>query len=440
METQTDGFLTNFWQKNRIIFKGFLIAILALLLLIPAAFVTDLVRERQNRQQEAVEEISSKWAGVQTIAGPVICLPYLHPQKDDKGNIVNIQKTAYFLPENLKIQSTLEPEERSRGIYKVVVYSSDIQLSGRFGALDIPSLGIPSTNFLWNEAYILFALDDVRGIKEEVRITLGANKFELVPGRQEDAQFQNALTAKINLSVNDTMVERSFALDLKLRGSRQLSFLPLGKKTTVNVTSQWPDPSFNGSYLPDSRNVSSKGFDATWNVLYLNRNFPQQWRDRVYELNKASFGVDLIVPIDAYQKSMRSVKYALLCIVLTFTAFLLIELIYARPIHPFQYVLIGFALILFYTLLVSISEYLSFNMAYLIATVATVSLVTIFVRSVLQSQRIASFICLILLLLYGFIFVLIQSQDYALLMGSVGLFITLALVMYFSRKAKWEHN
>ncbi len=440
METNSTAFITSFWQKNRIIFKGILIAFLALLLLVPANMVQDLVRERQSRQQEAVDEISSKWAGTQTIAGPVICLPYLQPQKDDKGNLVNLQKVAYFLPEELDINSTIHPEERSRGIYKVIVYSGDLTLKGRFGKMDIASLGIPDGNLLWNEAYMLFALDDVRGIREEVRVNLGGTNYELVPGQQDNPQFKNSLTARIAINAADSLESLPFNLDFKLRGSRSMAFLPLGKKTHVRMSSPWPDPSFNGSYLPDTRTVNSKGFEAEWNVLYLNRNFPQQWRDKVYELEKSGFGVDLLVPVDIYQKSMRSVKYALLCIVLTFTAFLLIELIYGRPIHAFQYVLVGFALILFYTLLLSVSEYLSFNLAYLLATIATVSLVTLFVRSVLQSSRIASFICLVLLLLYGFIFVLIQSQDYALLMGSVGLFITLALVMYFSRKAKWQYN
>jgi inner membrane protein len=215
-----------------------------------------------------------------------------------------------------------------------------------------------------------------------------------------------------------------------------LHFLPFGKRTTVNISSPWSDPSFTGNYLPDNRVVNNQGFNANWKVLYMNRNFPQQWKGNMNGLEESAFGVDLLVPVDSYLKSERTVKYAILCIVLTFTAFLMIELIYTKSIHAFQYILVGFALCLFYTLLISISEYLNFNTAYLIAAIATVAMIYLYVRSVFDSNRIASFIGLTLVFMYGFIYLLIQSQDYALLMGSIGLFLTLGLVMYFSRKAK----
>ena len=201
--------------------------------------------------------------------------------------------------------------------------------------------------------------------------------------------------------------------------------------------SSWNNPSFTGNYLPDVRNVKDSGFAASWKVLYLNRNYPQQWKDKTYDLGASSFGVNLIVPVDAYQQTTRSVKYAILCIVLTFAAFFLIELIYTKTIHSLQYVLVGFALCIFYTLLLSFSEYISFNSAYFIAAVATILLIAWYVKSILQSSKMAVFIACLLTVMYGFIFILIQLQDYALLMGSIGLFTTLGIVMYFSRKIKW---
>lgn len=438
METQQQGWLSSYWQRNRIVFKGFLIAFLVLLLLIPTSFIQELIRERQNRLHEASDEISSKWAGSQTIAGPLICIPYMETVKDSKGNLVEVKEYAYFLPEDLKINGSLQPEQRSRGIYKVIVYTSDINITGSFGNFDLTKLGIDPSKALTTEAFVIFSLNDIRGIKEEMKLNLNGKTYELIPGNTAGTLFKSSLSAKINLSELDSANPKSFSMKLNLRGSHALNFQPFGKRTEVNLSSTWDSPSFNGSYLPDSRTVSEKGFSSNWKILYINRNYPQQWTGGTIDLEASSFGVDLLIPVDSYLKTERSVKYALLCIILTFTAFLLIELIYNKSIHAFQYILVGFALCLFYTLLLSISEYLGFNVSYLIAAIATIAMITIFVRSVFGSNKIATFIALTLVFMYGFTFILIQSQDYALLMGSIGLFLILGLIMYFSRKAKLQ--
>jgi inner membrane protein len=212
----------------------------------------------------------------------------------------------------------------------------------------------------------------------------------------------------------------------------------MGRETKVEAISSWPDPSFTGGYLPDLRTVRDSGFVANWRVLALNRKFPQQWKGGTYDLGSAAFGVSLIVPVDTYQQTTRSVKYAILIILLTFTAFFLIEWIYRRPIHSLQYILVGFALCLFYTLLLSFAEYIGFNAAYGVAAAATIALITWYVGSMLRSAGMCLFIALMLCVQYGFVFTLIQLQDYALLMGSIGLFISLATVMYFSRKIRWN--
>jgi len=435
-ETKPESFLSTFWERNRMLFKGFLIAILVLMLLIPTVLIQELIRERKGRQLEAIEEVSSKWASTQTIAGPVIGIPFMESVKDEKGNIEQVKQFAYFLPESLSISGDMLPEERSRGIYKVIVYTSNLKINGQFGKADMASLGIDPAAIVPNEAIIIFPIDDLRGIKEELRLTLNDSTYELIPGKIPGNVFGNLLMAKI--SIGDMNQSKPFSLSLNLRGSKSLSFLPFGKTTNVSIASKWRDPSFAGNYLPDQRQVSDQGFKADWKVLYMNRNYPQQWIGTNPDIKSSAFGVDLLVPVDAYLKSERSVKYAILCIVLTFTAFLMIELIYSKSIHPFQYILVGFALCIFYTLLISISEYLQFNTAYVISAIATVAMITLYVRSVFQSTRISGFIALTLVFMYSFIYVLIQSQDYALLMGSIGLFLTLALVMYFSRKAKLQ--
>jgi inner membrane protein len=436
MENNTINTVNSFWERNRIILKGFLITALVILLLIPTFLIQGLINEREGRQHEAVAEVSSKWANAQTVTGPVISIPYLYNTTDAKGNMVRARSDLFFLPSKLDIQSKVVPEERKRGIYKVIVYTSQLQLKGRFPAFDVKSLNVTREDVLWNEASVFFDVSDVRGLKEEVMLNWLGSSIGLAPAKFSNRQFKSSLSAALPL--NDSIIGNGgeFSLSLDLKGSEDLQFVPVGKETSVNVQSKWPDPSFNGNFLPDERVINDSGFSASWKVLYLNRNYPQQWKDATYELEKSSFGVSLLVPVDAYQKSSRSVKYAILCILLTFTAFLLIELIYNKVIHSLQYVLVGFALCIFYTLLLSISEYIVFNAAYLIAAIATIALITLYVKSILQSGRMALFIGLTLTILYGFMFVLIQSQDYALLMGSVGLFIIIALVMYFSRRIR----
>ena len=284
------------------------------------------------------------------------------------------------------------------------------------------------------------ALIDVQGLKEEMTLHLAGNTLDLVPAKFSTDQFKNALSASLPVSLAGAHGPLDFSATVQLKGSGDLLFVPAGKVTTVKAASSWPDPSFAGSYLPDLRTVKDSGFSADWKVLYLNRNYPQQWKNDVHEMDGSAFGVNLILPVDVYQQTTRSVKYSILIILLTFTAFFLIEWVYRRSIHSLQYVLVGLALCLFYTLLLSFSEYIGFNKAYLMAALATIVLIAWYVRSILRSGKMSLFVGALLTLLYGFIFTLIQLQDYALLMGSIGLFITLGVVMYFSRKIKWTEE
>lgn len=449
-----ENIITNFWNRNKIILKSFWIGILILLLLIPTMFIQNLVSERQQRQQEAISEISSRWAGAQTLTGPVIGIPYTETVTDG-STPRNVKRWAYFLPGKLDIQAQMVPEKRYRGIYQVIVYTTELQLHGAYDSLHLAELNIPSDRLLWNEAAVFFDLSDVQGLKEEVILHFSASPsaaaavsdLDLVPGKYSTDQFKNALSAGLPawLSAEDLGTHRpayagplEFSATLRLKGTGNLSFVPVGRETKVQASSAWPDPSFTGTYLPDLRTIKGNGFVADWKVLALNRKYPQQWKLGEFDLGASAFGVSLIVPVDSYQQTTRSVKYAILVILLTFTAFFLIEWIYRRPIHSLQYILVGFALCLFYTLLLSFSEYIGFNSAYGIAAVATIGLITWYVGSILRSAGMSLFITALLTLQYGFVFTLIQLQDYALLMGSIGLFITLAAVMYFSRKIKWQ--
>jgi inner membrane protein len=455
-----ENIISQFWHRNKIVLKSFWIGFLILLLLIPTALVNNLVTERKERQQQAVAEISSHWAGAQTITGPVIGIPYVVEARDDKGVLISQRQWAWLLPDKLTIDAKLNPEKRYRGIFQAVVYTTELRVNCRFDRLRLGDLGLTGADMLWKEATVFFDIGDPRGLQEDVSIRLDTQgvdpghsapatpttrnqpltaNIDLSPAKISTDQFRSALTGSLpewfNTAATGPLV---FSATVKLKGTANLSFIPTAKETRVETVSAWPDPSFTGSSLPDLRQVKDSGFVADWLVLGSSHNFPQQWKGNNIDLAPSAFGVNLILPIDAYQQTTRCVKYAILIIVLTFTAFFLIEWVYQRSIHSLQYLLVGFALCLFYTLLLSFSEYLGFSQAYAIAAAATICLITWYVGSMLRSGRMSSFIFLLLSVQYGFVFTLIQLQDYALLMGSVGLFITLGTVMYFSRKIKWS--
>jgi inner membrane protein len=457
-----ENIIITLWNRNKIILKSFWIGILTLLLLIPTLFIQNLVEERQQRQQEAVTEVSSRWAGTQTVTGPVIGIPYMGAAAEG-SNAGPVKHWAYFLPASLDMAARIVPEKRYRGIYQVIVYTTELQVRGSFDSLHLTELNIPAGQWLWNEAAVFFDLGDLQGLKEQVTLHLsvrpktsssltpittgpaissaatGTTDLDLVPGKFSTDQFKSALSAPLPGWLPQAAEgPLTFSATVRFKGTGNLSFIPTGRETKVEASSSWPDPSFTGANLPDLRTVKDSGFIADWRVLALNRTFPQQWKADTYDLAKGAFGVSLIVPVDTYQQTTRSVKYAILIILLTFTAFFLIEWIYQRPIHSLQYILVGFALCIFYTLLLSFSEYIGFDGAYGVAAIATIGLITWYVSSILRSAGMSAFISVLLTVQYGFVFTLIQLQDYALLMGSIGLFVTLAAVMYFSRKIKWH--
>jgi inner membrane protein len=421
------------WQKSKLLIKGLLIGGLILVLMIPSYFVQEIIREREQRQREAFTEISSKWATDQNVTGPILVLPYNEMSVAFDGKTSSTRKLAYVLPDNLNIESTVNPEERHRGIFQVILYSAAVKISGKFSAIPLQQLGLEPANVLWNEAYISINITDAKGLKDELHLNWNDSVVTLGPNSVNNGAMKEAFTSEVKVGPDEAFV---FSTNINIKGSGRLLFTPVGKETTARMTSTWPDPSFTGGQLPD-HNITDSGFTATWKSLAHTRSFPQAWKDNSYNLQGTSFGADILIPVNNYQKTMRSVKYAILCIILTFAGFFIIETVNKRSVHPFQYALIGVALILFYTLLLSFSEYTGFNTAYVIATVATVGLIAWFVKGLLQSSRLTTVLALILVLMYSYVFTILQLQDYSLLLGSVGLFITLGVVMHFSKKIQW---
>ena len=427
--------------KTNIYFKVTTITFIGLLLLIPTFMIENLISEREWTQNDAIREVSAKWGEEQTISGPFISIPYHRyvkqfSQKDSIEKIVQLKKYLHVLPTQLTISGQINPEKRHRGIYEIVVYNSKLDISGTFNQFDLKALDIQPENILFDKAEFVVGINDLRGIEKQVNLNWDKEKLSFNPGVPSNDITGSGINASLAIDPNaDKIYNFDFSLDLK--GSQKLYFTPVGKVTDIDLSSEWPNPSFNGAFLPDNREVSEEGFNANWNVLHLNRNYPQIWAGSRHSIEHSAFGIDLLLPVDNYQKSYRSIRYAILFIGFTFLVFFFIEVLNKIFIHPIQYILVGVSLIVFYTLLLAISEHLKFNLAFIISAVATLSLIAGYVKAILKSTKLTMLISGVLAVLYSFIFVIIQLQDYALLIGSIGVFIILGIVMYFSRKIDW---
>lgn len=428
-----------FFDKYRLVLKAVIIFVLIVLLLIPQFMIINLIDERVYRQQEVFTEISSKWSGKQTLSGPVIVVPYYEYFQDSNKIVRKEKRFMHFLPEDLKVNGTLFPEKRHRSIYDIVVYNSDLHIEGEFSPLRWQDLNIPAENIIWNEISLVVGLDDLRGIDEMVNLKWDGKTMSFNPGIPNEDVFVSGINTRFRL---DSLKEHfsaphQFTVDLKLKGSEKLFFTPVGKQTIINLQSNWPTPKFDGAFLPDTNSVSEKGFSAEWKVLHLNRNFPQQWIGNQYNVVNSEFGVNLLTPVDGYQKTMRSAKYAMMIVLLTFIVFFFIEVLNKSRIHPFHYLLVGFALCLFYTLLLSFSEYMNFNLSYGLALLLTLGSIVYYTYHLFKPSRLHWILGGTLLLIYGFMFTIIQLEDYALLIGSLGLFAVLVTIMNYSKNIDW---
>jgi inner membrane protein len=402
-----------------------IIGVLSLLLLIPAAMIRGLINEREERNAEAQIEISDGWSLSQTISGPFLSIPTAK------------RNTFHLMPEKLDISGNASPIEKKRGIFTSVVYTSQLKITGSFNLNNEQLKQVLAEYSKVEKAYLSIGLEDLRGIGNQTSFLLNGQSYEIEPGLYNNDLIDKGIHIPVSISKLKETGKLEFWIDLELKGSTDLFFTPVGKKTTVNLSSTWPDPSFTGKFLPDEKQIDTRGFSASWAVNYMNRNFPQQWFNNAHSLESSSFGVYFLLPVDHYQKSERSVKYAFMFIALSFLVFFLTEIILKIRIHPIQYLLVGFALIIFYSLLISFSEHLGFNTAYYISTAAVTLLIGFYMKSSTGSSKVGVISSLLLLALYGFLFTTIQLQELSLLMGSIGLFIILMVIMIVSRKVNW---
>ncbi|SHG89427.1 cell envelope integrity protein CreD [Flagellimonas flava] len=436
------------WFKNSISAKMLMVGFLILILLIPLGFVKDLIRERGFRQHEVIEEINSKWGKQVVMNGPILKVPYnvFVEEKvfDEKTKtFLKSQKAvrhhAYFFPWELHIDSNVETQPLERGIYESVVFTAKTKMKGSFAKLNFSANEVQEENILWDKATVLFKTSNLKGIRNTVKVKLGAEEYALKP--KFDNSYMNTLESgflKDLKSIQEGSI--SFSSSVDINGSSTLQFIPIGKETQVFMKSNWHSPSFNGNFLPETerKKISASGFEAHWKVLETNRRFGQYFFDNLPDLSEFSLGTEFMVPVDDYQKTERTSKYGLMIIGLTLLVFLLIQISSKIVIHPFQYLMIGLALVMFYTLLISISEHRNYLFAYLVAGIAVVGLITIYSRSILKNPKFTLLVLGSMFSLYAFIFVIIQLEDYALLVGSIGLFVILGTIMFTSRKIDWS--
>lgn len=432
-------------MKTSILLKVIAIGFLIFLLLIPLFLIGLIVEERSRRREGAIHEVSSTWGGTQLLWGPVLTVPYRSYWTDKDGTVRCQIRNAHFLPSELAIEGKMTPEKRRRGIFDIAVYTGDFRVSGAFTVPDPENgLSIPEANVIWEDAVLSMGIADTRGIKTDVALTWGEKKISFRPGPGRAAFLTTGIHALIP-GLQPGSPPQTFSFHVSLQGTDSVKVVPAGMETTVKLESSWPDPSFDGAFLPEVRNVTPAGFNASWKVSYFGRSYPQQWTTDTsdgpgtveQQMRASAFGVRLFVPADFYVQVNRSVKYAVLFVSLTFLVFFLFEILASLRVHPLHYLLIGLSLALFYLLLLSLSEHLGFGWAYLASSVATAGAITLYCGSILSGWGRAGIIAAVLGALYGYLYVLLQLEDYALLLGALALFSILSTVMYLTRKIDW---
>jgi inner membrane protein len=422
--------------------KVLLIGLLILLLQIPIFKIRGIIKEREQTREEAVNEVTAKWGGSQSLIGPAIVVPYVNRSlpADDRRQQPPRPAVEYatFLPESLKISGKIETDLRYRGIFEIPVYKMSLDLSGRFSRPDFSEWSIDTNDILWDRAFLCLRISDARAMTRAPVLSWNNQPLAFLPSAGESGGNQQGIHVKLADHLESGSFNFSFSLELN--GSIGAFFAPFGRDTEVQISSNWCSPSFQGTWLPTDRMVNQNGFEATWNIPFLSRNYPQKWQSwssLEYAVSSSLFGVNMISPVDHYRMSQRSVKYQLLFLALTFATLWLFEVLIKIRVHPIQYLLTGAGMCIFYLLELSLAEHIGFVLAYTIASAAIVILVTSYSAAVLQTARRAMVVGLVVTLLYIYLYVLLMIQDYALLVGSIGLFVVLATIMFLTRKVDW---
>ena len=427
-----------------ILLRFALVAGIAVLLLLPLSLIQKKIGERRDRAAAVQTAFAGETSGPQALAGPFLALhceetyvdkrwvypkdgnPYAVPEKKQRPC-----RTELFLPEELTIEGSAPVESRHRGIYPIRLYRAKVELSGAF-PVPPPPAPVGESTYAWKEAFLVLAISDVRGIKEA--------PAEFTPGTA-DTNIRSGLHSSLG-STARLGKQLAFRIPLELAGTARLEIAPLGSQNDIRLDSDWPHPSFVGGYSPDRREISGRGFAAGWRVNHFATGGNAFWReaaagDKLFSTSRL-VGFALADPVNLYSMSYRATEYGFLFVLLTFSAFVLVEVIWGVRLHPVQYALAGMALAVFFLLLIALSEHVRFAGAYLAAAGGCVVLLTYYLRHPLGSiARTAAFATLFAAL-YGALYVLLRSEDHSLLLGALLVFGVLAVIMILTRKLDWQ--
>jgi inner membrane protein len=445
-----------------IIWKAVVIGVLVLLMLIPLAFIRGTIKGRLEYKDEAVSKITGSWGSRIAIAAPslnvaVSIAKVVETESKGKPNVSYIWQYAKFAPQNVDIDVNMISQTRYIGIFEVPVFTAEITMKGSFANIKLSDE--EGLKYFPAKSYVTLEINDLKGINipeflwngqkcdfepSALGNALSLNlpkTYEYSPKMSYTRYYDRDETHKLkSLSsfVKFDNKSADFEIKFSIKGSQSISFVPLAKDNSFHIYSKWTNPNFSGAFLPDTKEITKDGFDASWKINYMASGISQNLEGA--SLSQAVFTTSLLVPVDNYRSAERATKYGILFIILTFLACFVFEITSKRPIHPFQYLLVGLAMTVYYILLLSISEFISFGLAYLIAAAAVILMITLYAKfgvSKSLSAKQTVYIAAAFSVLYGYLYVLLQLQDMALIFGSIGLFLGLAAVMYATRNINW---
>lgn len=427
------------WSQNSITLKAITIGILILVMLIPLSSIESLIRERKYRNSDVREEIQSKWGRSQNIQGIILTIPYkkytVSKDKDGVETTTEYKTYAHFLPEEINLDAHIQTETRYRSIYDILLFSSSVDLNGFFNDVNLSDLGIKPEDVLWDEAFINLGIKELASIHEEVKINVNGKEHLFQTGIKKNPNLSSGLHC--NIPLNPDKPALRFDMHLQFNASENLAFSPLAKTTNVTAKGEWPHVSFDGAFIPIEKNISDLGFEASWKILHINRPIPASFTDEQNNINQFDFQVGLIEAVDQYQSNTRAVKYGALVISLVFISFLFVQMIYKVRIHPVQYLLVGFSICIFFVLLLAFSEHLNFQYSYVFSALATIIINSLYFKSIFNQKKTTIFYTLFQFIIYGFIFILVNLEEYSLIVGALGLFIIISMLMFGTKNFKW---
>ena len=434
-------------------FKIGILVILILLLLIPVVMIRSLITERSYRADAAEESIMEAWGSEFTLYGPVVRIPVVERKENrtktekegEKIQIVTHNYDLWLTPKDVNIQADFSAEKKRRGIFSVALFSGNVSLSGSFTFERAKDELKQNQTIYPQQAEIIVGLASQKGIRRIIKADWNGGELFFKPGNRNFAFAYSGNNGVNASSPFNAAGVNTFDFQFAVQGGKSIRVLPVGEVTQARIQAGWPSPSFQGGFLPAAYTLSENGFDAEWEISYLSRSIPLFWftderggYDGKMNLKDELFGVDFFKPLDHYALNERAVKYAVLFLVIPFLTLFFLEVFSQKSIHPVQYVLSGLANIIFYLLLLSISEHLSFSAAYLIASAALTVMMTLYARSLVETWTRSAYMGLVMALLYLILYLTLNAEDWALLIGSIVAFMITGIVMFLTRRLDWS--